>query len=59
MLKRNYFLDITREDALYQKDIEVRKNVLAVFNKTRQDFSSEDAYDEYLLEIEDMIDDLL
>jgi len=32
---------------------------LAVFNKTKQDFLSEDAYDEYLLEIEDMIDDLL
>jgi hypothetical protein len=35
MLKRGNFLDITREDALYSKDIEVRDKVLAVYNKTR------------------------
>ena len=59
MLKRGNFLDITREDALYSKDIEVREKVLAVYNKTRQDFQSLDAYDEYLIQIEDVIDQLM
>ncbi len=59
MLKRGNFLDITREDALYSKDIEVREKVLAVYNKTRQDFQSLDAYDLYLIEIEDVIDQLM
>ena len=32
-LRKGHYLDETREDTLYNKDVEKRKEVLAVFNK--------------------------
>ena len=58
-LKKGHYLDETREDTLYNKDVEKRKEVLAVFNKTRDDFDSLDEYDEYLADVEEMIDVLI
>jgi CDK-activating kinase assembly factor MAT1 len=52
-------LPSTKEDNLFKKDIEVRKQVLAVYNKVQSDFASIDDYDEYLISIEDLIDTLI
>jgi hypothetical protein len=59
MLKRQHFLDQSREDTLFLLDIEKRKEVLSVYNKVQSDFESQEEYDAYLVKIEETIDTLI
>ena len=54
MLRKDYqkFEPIER---LVSKDNERRMKIKKIYNKTRQDFASEDEYNDYLEEIEDKI----
>lgn len=56
LLTKMDFKDQTREDFLFDLDQNYRKDVLRVYNKQINDFSTIDEYDTYLLEIENKID---
>ena len=60
MLKRRDFKDASREDLLFYSEKTERKKVLDVYNKQLADFNGDvDRFDEYLTEVEDLIDALL
>ncbi|GFR44349.1 hypothetical protein Agub_g5566 [Astrephomene gubernaculifera] len=38
-----------------EKELKVRRRILAIYNKEREDFSSKEEFDDYLEEVEDII----
>lgn len=38
-----------------EKELKVRKRILAIYNKEREDFDSKESFDDYLEEVEDII----
>ncbi|CAH1725320.1 unnamed protein product [Aphis gossypii] len=58
-LRRNGFKLQQFEDASVDVEVETRKRILQDYNKTEDDFESLDEYNEYLVEIEDIIYNLV
>lgn len=58
-LRRNGFKLQQFEDASVDVEVEVRKRILQDFNKTEDDFDTLDEYNDYLVEIEDIIYNLI
>lgn len=58
-LRRNGFKLQQFEDASIDVEVEIRKRVLQDFNKTEDDFDNLDDYNDYLVEIEDIIYNLV
>lgn len=58
-LRRNGFKLQQFEDASVDVEVETRKKILQDFNKTEDDFESLDDYNEYLIQIEDIIYNLV
>lgn len=54
-LRRNGFKLQQFEDASIDVEVETRKRILQDYNKTEEDFESLDEYNDYLVEIEDII----
>ncbi|XP_060520162.1 CDK-activating kinase assembly factor MAT1 [Cylas formicarius] len=54
-LRRNNFRVQLFEDALVEKEVDIRKRVLRDFNKKEEDFNSLAEYNDYLEEIESII----
>lgn len=58
-LRRNGFKLQQFEDASIDVEVETRKRILQDFNKAEEDFDSLDEYNDYLVEIEDIIYNLI
>lgn len=58
-LRRNGFKLQQFEDASVDVEVEMRKRILLDYNKTEDDFSTLDEYNDYLVEIEDIIYNLV
>lgn len=58
-LRRNGFKLQQFEDASIDVEVETRKRILQDYNKTEDDFDTLDEYNDYLLEIEDIIYNLV
>lgn len=58
-LRRNGFKLQQFEDASVDVEVEIRKRILQDFNKTEDDFDNLDDYNDYLVEIEDIIYNLV
>jgi len=58
-LRRNGFKLQQFEDASVDVEVETRKRILQDYNKTEDDFNSLDEYNDYLVEIEDIIYNLV
>jgi len=54
-LREKEYLEKRPEEDFCDRECEVRKLFLKVFNKKSKDFASEDQYDSYLEKVEDMI----
>lgn len=59
MLRRDDFMDETKEDKKYREDADARQEVIRVYNKGESDFDKPEEFDEYLEEIEESIDILI
>ncbi|CAH01717.1 Tfb3 [Kluyveromyces lactis] len=56
ILRRNKFKTQIFDDVGVEKEVDIRKRVFNVFNKTLEDFdNNQDDYDKYLEEVEDII----
>lgn len=58
-LRRNGFKLQQFEDATVDVEVEIRKKILLDYNRTEEDFDSLDEYNDYLVEIEDIIHNLV
>jgi len=58
-LRRHGFQLQQFEDASLDVEVETRKRILQDFNKTEDDFDTLDEYNDYLVEIEDIIYNLI
>merc|ERR1712167_431720 len=54
-LKKNGFCEQMFDDPMVDKEVRLRKNILKIYNKRTQDFSTEAEYDNYLEKIEDLV----
>lgn len=55
ILRKNKFKRQVFDDLAIEKEIDVRKRVSAIYNKTEEDFKSLDEYNRYLEEVENII----
>ena len=53
-IRRGDLVNLSVDEVEYNDDIEARRVVYDCYNKTRDDFTSSESYDNYLEEIEDM-----
>lgn len=58
-LRRNGFKLQQFEDASIDVEVETRKRILLDYNKTEEDFNTLDEYNDYLVEVEDIIYNLI
>jgi CDK-activating kinase assembly factor MAT1 len=54
-LRRNQYREQQFEDSYVEKEIDIRKRILKDYNKTEDDFSSLDEYNDYLEDIETIV----
>lgn len=59
VLRRNKFKAQVFDDLEVEKECDIRRRVLSVYNKKEGDFQTEEMYDKYLEEIEDIVYKLL
>lgn len=58
-LRKNKFKTQIFDDIGVEREVDIRKKVAQIFNKTSDDFSDLDKYNEYLEEVEDIIFNLV
>ncbi|CAI8508195.1 unnamed protein product [Pichia kudriavzevii] len=59
VLRRNKFKAQVFDDLLVEKECDIRRRVLSVYNKKEDDFQTSVMYDQYLEEIEEIVYNLL
>lgn len=59
ILRRNKFKSQVFDDLIVEKECDIRRRVLSVYNKKLSDFQTVEMYDKYLEEIEDIVYKLL
>ena len=59
MIRKSQLQDKTLEELAYTKELSIRKKIMKDFNKSEDDFSTLDAYNDYLELVEDLIFDLV
>lgn len=59
VLRRNKFKAQVFDDLIVEKECDIRRRVLSVYNKKENDFQTKEMYDKYLEEIEDIVYKLL
>lgn len=59
ILRRNKFKAQVFDDLIVEKECDIRRRVLSVYNKKENDFQTGEMYDKYLEEIEDIVYKLL
>lgn len=59
VLRRNKFKAQVFDDLEVEKECDIRRRVLSVYNKKENDFQTKEMYDKYLEEIEDIVYKLL
>lgn len=59
MIRKSQLQDKTLEELAYTKELSIRKKIMKDFNKSEDDFSTLDAYNDYLEQVEDLIFDLV
>jgi len=55
MLYKKDYVQKDPEEFLVEKEQEIRKTIMKVYNRKRKDFATDDEYDVYLEDIEDKI----
>lgn len=55
ILRKNKFKKQVFDDLNIEKEIDIRKRVSAIYNKTEEDFDTLQAYNKYLEEVEDIV----
>lgn len=59
ILRRNKFKAQVFDDLIVEKECDIRRRVISIFNKKETDFQTPEMYDKYLEEIEDIVYKLL
>lgn len=59
VLRRNKFKSQVFDDLVVEKECDIRRRVISIFNKKEGDFQTIEMYDKYLEEIEDIVYKLL
>ncbi|EEB08463.2 transcription factor TFIIH complex subunit Pmh1 [Schizosaccharomyces japonicus yFS275] len=59
ILRKAKFREQTFEDAQIEREIDIRRRMAKIFNKTQQDFASLQAYNDYLEQVENLTFNLI
>merc|ERR1712048_660791 len=54
-LKKSAFREQMFDDPMIDREVHIRKGVIRIYNKRREDFSHEPDYENYLEEVEELI----